>query len=113
LFPFEKIEHIFIPQLKLAFLTSNSYHKFQNADSFNVIRAKRFLDENVMRTNKQKLKFNSTVKKEMITEAVKIMKQAKITHDLLEKLYIKNVSFDKMSELIEKLTEKINRISKL
>ena len=107
--PFQKIEHILVPDIKVAFVTSNSFHKFEINDKSHVIRAQRFLDNKIMQENRQKIKFNSEVKKEMINQAIKNMKEAKLHHDELEKLYTANVNFDKMDDVIQELINKIDK----
>lgn len=110
--PFQLVEHIFAPKLKLAFLSSDSLQKVSFNGEHTVIRAKRFLDESIMKGDKQKLKFNNAVKKEMINAAVKMMREAKVNHDELEKLYVKNVDFNNMEELTNNLMNKIKQFEK-
>lgn len=110
--PYKVIEHIFVPDSDVAFLTSNSFHKIKGSKNAHIIRANRFLDENILKLNKEKLKFNRQVKKEMIEQAIKLMNEAKRNHDDLEQLYVKNVNFDMMQELIKQLIQKIESISK-
>ena len=110
--PFQRIEHIFVPKLKLAFLSSDSLQKVLYSGEYTVIRAKRFLDESIMKANKQKLKFNNAIKKEMINAALKMMREAKLNHDELEKLYVKNVDFNNMEELTKDLINKIKQFEK-
>lgn len=107
--PFQKIEHILIPDIKVAIVTSNSFHKFELNEKSHIIREKRFVDNKIMQENRQKIKFNSEVKKEMINQAIKNMKEAKLHHDELEKLYTVNVNFDKMDDVIQKLINKIDK----
>ncbi len=107
--PHQKIEHIFVPEIKTAFVTSNSFHRFKINEDNHVIRTRRFLDVKTMQENKQKLKFNSDVKNEMIEQAIKNMKEAKSYHDELEKIYTSNVNFKKMDEVVDKLIKRINR----
>ncbi len=107
--PKEKIEHILIPEIKTAFVTSNSFHRFILNEKSHIVRTRRFLNLKTMQENKQKLSFNNAVRKEMIEQAINYMKEAKVNHDELEKIYIPNVDFSKMNAVIENLIEKISK----
>ena len=70
--PYEKIEHLFIPALRLCFVTSNSYHPIQFSGQ---------------RT------FNKRAVDELFAQASSIQKEAKECHDALEQYYIDAVDF--------------------
>lgn len=107
--PNKKIEHILVPEIKVAFVTSNSFHEFQKSDKKHTIRARRFLYKNIILDNKQKLKFNNEVKKLVIEQSIKSMNEAKKYHDELEKLYTGNVDFKKMEDLTLNIIKKIGQ----
>ena len=86
-FPAEKTEHIFIPQLKLGFVTGNKRHNL-DIMPYRTIHAKRFFDEKKYLRHKIKIKFALRCAANLIEEAGKCMKEAKEVHDELEALYI-------------------------
>ncbi len=101
-FPSEKIEHIFIPQLRLGFVTGNRRHDLE-VMPYRIIHSRRFFDEKKYLRNKLRIRFALRAAKNLIDEAVKCMKEAKNIHDELEALYIPAMDFS----LVDKKTEKI------
>ena len=102
LFPAFKIEHVIIPQLKLAVFTENSYH-LSIDECGSRVRASRFFNEEGYKKNKEKLKFNKKAKKELIDEAVRKLSLALDIHDRLEEYYIKATDFERINEISEKI----------
>ncbi len=104
IFPTEKIEHIFIPELRLGFMTSNKRHPVA-AMPYRVIHAKRFVDEKKLSKYKIRIRFTLRAATELLNEAVNCMKEAKAVHDELENLYIPAMDFSlvekKLSEVLE------------
>ncbi len=97
--PFSKIEHIIIPQLSLAFTTSNRFHKFEGERSKH-INSLRFYNKDVLKSNKQKLTFSKNTIKTLIEQTANTIREAKQVHDLLEELYIESVDFSKIDKLL-------------
>ena len=106
--PYEKLEHIIIPELKLAFLTSNKFHKIQQSKSEKRVKASNFTNVSEMSKRKNYITFNKKGARSFLDEAVKSMKEAKRLHDILESIYIPCVDFDKVNEIQETLTDKLN-----
>ena len=102
IFPTEKIEHVFIPELHLGFMTSNKRHPVA-APPYRVIHAKRFVDEKKFAKYKIRIRFTLRAATELINEAVRCMKEAKTVHDELESLYIPAMDFS----LVEKKLESV------
>ena len=106
LFPRHKIEHIIIPELKLAIFTENSYH-YSIDESGNRTHAARFYDKAMLRNNREKLNFNRKAKKQLIDEAVRKLSLAKDVHDRLEEYYIKATDFEIINEIGEQILKSI------
>ena len=102
LFPRFKVEHIIIPELKVAVFTENSYHCSIDETSTRV-HASRFFDKPAFTKNKEKLVFYKKAKKELIDEAVRKLSLAKDTHDRLEEFYIKATDFEVINDISEKI----------
>lgn len=107
--PFEKLEHIIIPQLKLAFLTSNKFHKISLQINQKRVKASRFTDLSRLNERKQYLSFNKKAANSFLREAVKQMQTAKSYHDDLESIYISSVDFKKVNKLSESLASKVKK----
>ena len=106
LFPRFKMEHIIIPELKIAVFTENSYH-YSVDDEGKRINATRFYDKNIFAENKEKLVFLKKAKKEIIDEAVRKVSLAKDIHDKLEAYYVSATDFDVINEIGEKIISKL------
>ena len=92
LHPDDKIDHILIPSLRLAFLTSNSWHECHFAQQQN-IRCLRFMDSQRAASYRSRMRFNRKACAELLHEAVQLMAQAKACHDKLEEFYRSAVDF--------------------
>ena len=105
-FPSEKIEHIFIPELGLGFMTRNKRHKIKNLP-YRVIHSGRFFDKEKFRKNKMRIKFALRQAKGILDEAFSCLAEAKQIHDELEKYYIPAMDFSKVDEKLEKIIAEI------
>lgn len=92
--------HIIFPNEKIGFFTSDYLQKFKSISDKN-INAKRFIDGDVLASHKQRLSFNKKVAVDLMGEAVKLLENAKQTHDRMESYYIDAMDFDKLNEFSE------------
>ncbi|MBR5310935.1 MAG: hypothetical protein IKU42_07415 [Oscillospiraceae bacterium] len=102
IFPAEKTEHIFIPNLRLGFMTKNRRHNFEILP-FRTIHAKRFYDEKIYSRHKARMKFALRCASAIIAKASECMAEAKKVHDELEKIYIDAMDFSKVDSITEKI----------
>ncbi len=105
-FPTEKIEHIFIPELRLGFMTSNKRHPVTTMP-YRVIHAKRFVDEKKLAKYKIKIRFTLKTATQLINEAVRCMKEAKAVHDELESFYIPAMDFSLVEKKLDGILSEI------
>jgi len=66
--PYDKIEHLVIPELGLAFTTSNCWHK-ADFPVYRRIHAARFTDAETLRMKKQVMSFNRRAARELLAAA--------------------------------------------
>ncbi len=66
--------------------------------AFKKINGMRFYDRNKLRESKKKLSFNAALKEELSGAAVEALKEAKQTHDELEKIYIEGMNFARLED---------------
>ena len=90
--PEDKIDHILIPELKLAFLTDNRWHPVQ-LPGVQAVRCSRFLDRENLAGYRARLRFNERAAAELLEQASALMAQAKSCHDELETYYRAAVDF--------------------
>ncbi len=96
LFPDEKIDHVLIPALRLAFCTQNRYLQPKAA---RCIHARRFMQAGQLRKVKQRVAMARRTVKELFAAAVQRMAEAKAVHDRLEGFYIPAVDFAKVDAI--------------
>ena len=106
LFPSEKTEHIFIPSLKLGFITSNKRHS-ADIKVKRTIHSSRFYDPKKYSRHKIRIRFALRLASSLIDEAALCMKEAKQVHDLLESYYIPEMDFKKTDEKLKKIIGEI------
>lgn len=90
--PYEKIEHLFIPALRLCFVTSNSHHPVQIPGQ-RTIHCTRFCNKEGLKLRRKRLHFNKRAVDELFAQASSIQKEAKECHDALEQYYIDAADF--------------------
>lgn len=90
--PYEKIEHLLFPALRLAFVTSNSYHPVR-LDGQRNIHCTRFCSREGLRLRRQRLRFNKKASEELFAQAVCVLQEARSCHDRLERFYVDAVDF--------------------
>ena len=108
--PFEKLEHIIIPELHMGFVTSNKWHTLE-FEKARTIHARRFTSLEKLSVRKQRISFNRRAAGELVDEAIGIMSQSKAICDELEKIYLDAVDFEKMDEFIKLTADNILSMS--
>ncbi len=92
LHPAEKIDHILLPGLRLAFLTSNPWHHCQFPGQKN-IHCSRFTDSVHLRRFRTRLRFHQKAADSFLQHAIEQMAQARVCHNAVEALYAPAVDF--------------------
>lgn len=105
--PNNKIDHIFIPEAGIGFMTCNKYHELKNIEPYRSIHCRRFCNTDILREYKQRLSFNKKAVKELLDESIYLKSEAKKLHDYLEKYYIKAMDFKLSDKILEKTVKKI------
>lgn len=105
--PDDKIEHIIVPQLKLAFTTRNRWLKAEVTDR--IIHARRFCNVSLLHQKRQRLSFNRRAAAELVTAAVDTLTQAKSIHDELEKIYVDCMDFDALNRRKEQVITELKK----
>ena len=116
--PEEKIEHLIIPELSLAFLTTNKWHDLEPWDitcEDGKIKDIILIDisdyQSIYFAERQKDLLHQLSKSyaEMMQLALSAFGKAKEAHDLVEKFYIKNMDFSRVDALVEQTVKEILR----
>lgn len=98
------IDHLFIPELRLAFLTGNSWHPMDLANRQNV-HCTRFLEKGGLRSLRARLRFDRKAASELLELASEAQRQAKASHDELEGYYRTAADFSQLDEIAAQLTK--------
>ena len=104
--PEDKTDHLLIPELGLAFLTSNSWHTMRFSGQKNV-HCSRFTDKAHLANFHNRLRFNRKTAAELIAQAVDLMAQAKQVHDRMEDIYRPAVDFAAVNKAEEALIQEL------
>lgn len=99
MFP-DRLEHLLIPGLSLAFVTSTPGLPYGKRP-YRRIRLDAMADPEAVRRSKARLKFSRKVSGALLDEAVDSLAQAKAMHDDLEALYNPYVDFDKVQAIAD------------
>lgn len=102
--PFEKLEHLFIPELRLGFMTVNDYHQAV-AEPYKVIRSRRFIDTEQLGRTRKRIAFNRKAAAQMLDQAARLLAEAKTLHDGLEEYYRDAMDFKKVNAVGDKTLE--------
>ncbi len=103
--PYDQMEHLFIPQLRLGFLTSNKFHPISFSKAVKRVKASRFISAE--KSTREYRSFNKRAAKEFVAQAVNCMQEAKQYHDRLEQYYIRHVDYEKLREKNREVLEEI------
>jgi len=98
------IDHLFIPELRLTFLTGNSWHPM-NLDGRQNVHCTRFLEKGSLRSQRARLRFDRRAAAELLELASEAQRQAKASHDELESYYRTAADFSQLDEIAARLTE--------
>ena len=105
MFP-DRIEHLLIPALSLAFVTSNGQYHYEKRP-YRRLRLDAMADQEMLRQNKARLRFSHKVAAALVEEAVASLAEAKAMHDNLEALYNPHVAFDQVYRTAGDITERL------
>lgn len=89
----EKLEHLVIPGLGIAFTTSNEYHHTE-IPPYRTIDLINYLDKNSLLKYQSEMNYNSLIINELLDKAIEIIAMAKELHDKMETYYIPNMDFE-------------------
>ena len=107
LHPEDKIDHLIIPSLRLAFLTDNRWHPVR-IPGVQAVRCTRFVDRENLSGYRARLRFNERAAAELLEQAVALMAQAKSCHDELETYYRAAVDFTQVEEITQECGKMLN-----
>lgn len=102
----ERMEHLLIPALSLAFLSTNSVRPYEKRP-YRRLRLDAMADPDLLHRNKARLRFSKKVSAALVEEAVDSLAQAKAMHDDLEALYNPHVDFEQVYRIADEIAEEL------
>lgn len=103
-------EHILIPSLSLAFVTSNDAHAFPDTAA-KTLSLSRFYDRAALKEKQCRLNFCRRSVRELTDEAALSMKDAKEVHDELEEIYRTAMDYSAVDAIADALYDEILSIT--
>ncbi|WP_346892902.1 PRK06851 family protein [Clostridium sp. UBA871] len=101
----EKIEHLLIPELKVALVTSNEITKIEfHGEEYDMDS---LLDANYIEKKQDDIDDISSIFYILLQKGLDCIKIAKDLHDELEEFYVPNMDFNKADQIYEEVLNKI------
>jgi hypothetical protein len=107
--PSSRIEHVLIPELKLAFVT-NSRKLPYTGETTRHIRLDALIPREKIRGNRSYLRFLAQTRDTFISEAVEQLKNAREHHIALEELFNPYIDFDTIKSMAKAKAEELKEI---
>lgn len=99
-------EHIFIPELGLGIITSNTIHSYKG-DCFKRINALRFADNEKIKKHKERIKFNLSAQRELVSQGCHLISEAKKSRDDYSEICSRSYDKEKIQSLLEETVKEI------
>ncbi|MBO4934713.1 MAG: hypothetical protein J5441_06065 [Clostridia bacterium] len=103
----EVAEHLLLPDLRLAFVTSNEYHAFPG-EPYKRINMQRFYDNENVRSHRNRIRFNKKTAAALIGKGCETLAGIKSMHDDLERLYTRTMDFAKLEGLTRSVIDRLD-----
>lgn len=102
----DRMEHLLIPELSLAFVTGTPSHPYPKRP-YRRIRLDAMADQEALRRGRARLRFSRKVFSALVDEAVDSLAQAKAIHDELESYYNSRVDFRRVYQTADNIIEEL------
>lgn len=100
--PYEKLEHLLVPALRLAFVTHSPWHPMPFPGQ-RIVHCSRFQSKEGEAMRRKRLRFNKKATAELLSQAIVLHGEAKRCHDALEAYYKNAMDFSALDAALEKL----------
>ncbi|MHB1126507.1 MAG: PRK06851 family protein [Bacillota bacterium] len=103
----DKIEHLVIPALETAVITSVSPHTYGASEEDALINTELYVDRAALQSFAPDLTEAARRLQDALQKAYTFIKRAKAAHDGMENYYIPNMSFDRVNSLRDTILQRI------
>lgn len=101
------LEHLLIPDLGVAIVTSNDYHEADGHDAYFDYPLEGFLCEYSVYPVKDDLKYNKIRFDELMDKAIRSLFKARQIHGEIEEIYVAAMDFDSMDQYLDTTLQRI------
>ena len=105
----ERLEHLFIPALSLAFVTSSPTLPYPGK-AYRPIRLDALLQSEPLRQLRPRLRFSGKMADVLLKEGIHCLEEAKALHDQLEAIYNPNVDFNRVDTIAAALISRLGLV---
>jgi hypothetical protein len=102
----EKLAHVLVPELSLAFVTTVSGGALEKRP-YRRVRMDSIADRELLKEHRSKLRFANRMADELIRDGIRELRSAKNLHDEMEALYHPHVDFKGVDKLTGEITREI------
>ncbi len=106
LFPYTKLEHIFIPKLSLGFMTTNKYHPL-DINPYKVINARRFTQMEEIKSRKKRISFNKKSAFQLLDQAFLQLEEISQYNQEMASIYTSATDYTMVEGIGERLIKEI------
>ncbi|CAH2214691.1 PRK06851 family protein [Tepidibacter aestuarii] len=99
----DKIETIFIKEMNIALTVSNMFKE----NNYKVVDLDICVNHDILDKYKDEIEYDKGLIEKLLENGIENIRRAKKEHDVMEKYYIPNMSFDKIEKLKIKIKEQI------
>lgn len=103
----KKIDHLLIPELSLAYITCNDYHKTKQ-DINRTIDFEQLYDRKWIKEYRKEKDENKRLFDELLHKAMNMMNAQKVVHDKIERIYLGGMNFAGLDEAFYTILDIIN-----
>lgn len=108
-FDCSELEHLYIPALGTAVVTSNQYHEVQGTDEYYEYPMEGFLQEYYSYRAKDDLKYNQIRFDELMDKAVRALFKARQVHSEMEEIYVASMDFHALNQFLDGLVKELEQ----
>lgn len=98
----DRLEHLLIPELSLAFVTSTSLASYEE-EAVRKLRFDHLVKSDWLKDNRTRLRFAKKMSRTLMLDAIAAFSEAKQLHDTLEALYHPSISFDQVYQIADQV----------
>jgi len=106
--PASKVEHLIIPELKIAFISESKFYSIDIKD-YTLIDLCKYTDNEAVDSKSDYVELSSTTSQMLLTNGVAMLFKAKQLHDDMEKYYVPHMDFDseklKLQEILDRILD--------